>query len=249
VLLGPVLLLVVVSPTTRAMAAPAESAPVAARAVQTPVATAASPIGSRAMNAIRFALAQIGKRYRWGGNGPTFYDCSGLTSMAYRSAGVAIPRVSRLQYAYGEHVPVRWLVPGDLVFCARDTNRAATIHHVGLYIGAGRMVEAANPRVRIRVAWLRRPGLMAQGVRPDADSTRKLPVRDGQSSATVATVQTRLRAGGQCLAVDGAFGPITLAGVRRFQRTQGIEAVGYVGPRTWAALASYGRQQRHRHNC
>jgi cell wall-associated NlpC family hydrolase len=249
VLLGPLLLLVVVSPTARAMAAPAESAPLAKRAVQTPVATASSPIGSRAVNAIRFALAQVGKRYRWGGNGPTFYDCSGLTSMAYRSAGVAIPRVSRLQYAHGEHVPLRWLVPGDLVFYAKDTKRAATVHHVALYIGSGRMVEAANPRVRIRVASIWRRGLMPQGVRPDADSTRALPVRDGERGATVATVQSRLRAAGRCLAVDGAFGPITLAGVRGFQRAHGIATVGYVGPRTWAALATSGRQQRHRQNC
>jgi hypothetical protein len=231
------------------MAASAEPAPMAARAVQGPVATASSPIGSRVGNAIRFALAQVGKRYRWGGNGPTFYDCSGLTSMAYRSAGVAIPRVSRLQYAHGEHVPVRWLVPGDLVFYARDTKRAATVHHVALYIGSGRMVEAASPRVGIRVASIWRHGLMPHGVRPDADSTRALPVREGERGATVATIQVRLRATGRCLAVDGAFGPITRAGVRGFQRAHGIAAVGYVGPKTWAALATSGRQQRHRQNC
>jgi cell wall-associated NlpC family hydrolase len=249
VLLGPLLLLVVVSPTARAMATPAESAPLVARAVQAPVATASSPIGSPAVTAIRYALAQVGKRYRWGGNGPIFYDCSGLTRMAYRSAGVAIPRVSRLQYTYGAHVPVRWLAAGDLVFYASDTRRPATIHHVALYIGRGRMVEAANPRAPIRVASIWRPGLMAVGVRPVATSSRMLPVRRGQRGPTVASVQARLRASGQCLAVDGAFGPITLASVRRFQRAHGITAVGVVGPRTWAALANSGRQQRHARSC
>jgi cell wall-associated NlpC family hydrolase len=201
------------------------------------------------VTAIRYALAQVGKRYRWGGNGPTFYDCSGLTSMAYRSAGVSIPRVSRQQYARGAHVPVRRLVAGDLVFYARDTRRPATIHHVALYIGRGRMVEAANPRAPIRVASIWRPGLMALGVRPVPDRPRMLPVRHGQRGVAVAVVQVRLRASGQCLAVDGIFGPITLAGVRRFQRAHGITAVGFVGPRTWAALANFGRQQGNARSC
>jgi hypothetical protein len=246
-LLGLLPLLAVASPTAGAMAAPAESASLVASAVQAPVATASSPIGSPAVTAIRYALAQLGKRYRWGGNGPNFYDCSGLTSMAYRSAGVAIPRVSRLQYAYGRHVPVRWLAAGDLVFYAGNTSRAATIHHVGLYVGNGRMVEAANPRAPIRVTSIWRPGLMPFGARPVAVTPRMLPVRHGQWGAAVATVQARLRASGECLAVDGAFGPITLASVRRFQRAHGITAAGIVGPRTWAALA--GRQQRHARSC
>jgi peptidoglycan hydrolase-like protein with peptidoglycan-binding domain len=130
--------------------------------------------------------------------------------------------------------------PGDLVFDARDTRRPATIHHVALYIGRGRMVEAASPRAPIRVASIWRPGLVALGVRPVPDRPRMLPVRHGQRGVAVAVVQARLRASGQCLTVDGIFGPITLAGVRRFQRAHGITAVGFVGPRTWGR----GRQLR-----
>jgi cell wall-associated NlpC family hydrolase len=248
-LLGLLVLLAVASPAARAMATPAESVPLVARAVPPPVATAYSPSRSVALTAMHYALAQVGKRYRWGGNGPNAYDCSGLTSMAYHSAGVAIPRVSRFQYANGRHVPVRWLAAGDLVFYASDTARPATVHHVGLYLGNGRMVEAANPRAPIRVASIWRPGLMAFGVRPAPETPRMLPVRLGQRGVAVAAIQARLHASGQCLAVDGAFGPITLASVRRFQRAHGIAPAGIVGPRTWAALAGSGRQQRRVQSC
>jgi hypothetical protein len=198
---------------------------------------------STAATAVRFALDQLGKRYRWGGNGPTAYDCSGLTMMAYRSAGVRIPRVSRWQYEVGRRVPVRRLAPGDLVFYARNPARPSTIDHVGMYLGGGRMVEAANPSAPVRIASIWRPGLMRYGARPAPSSPPMLRVRQGQLSAGVAAVQSRLRATGICLAVDGAFGPITLASVRRFQRAHGLAPVGEVGGATWAALVSNGRQR------
>src|SRR6266542_1010871 len=127
---------------------------------------------SAAAAAVRFALDQLGKRYRWGGAGPMAYDCSGLTMMAYRSAGVRIPRVSRWQYEVGQRIPVRQLVAGDLVFYARNPANPSTIDHVGMYLGGGRMVEAANRSVPIRIASIWRPGLMRHGVRPAPSSPR-----------------------------------------------------------------------------
>jgi cell wall-associated NlpC family hydrolase len=95
------------------------------------------------MTAINFACGQRGLPYVWGGNGPTNgergFDCSGLTKAAYEAAGVTLARTARTQYAAGPAVPTDWpLLPGDLVFYGTPGN----VHHVGLYIGVGKMVHA-----------------------------------------------------------------------------------------------------------
>jgi peptidoglycan DL-endopeptidase CwlO len=108
--------------------------------------------GPVARAAVRWALAQLGDPYRWGASGPTMFDCSGLTSSAYRAAGVAIPRVSRAQWGAGPHVAVANLLPGDLVFYADNPGDPTTIHHVGMYIGNGLMVHAPHTGDVVRVA-------------------------------------------------------------------------------------------------
>ena len=108
--------------------------------------------GPVARAAVRWALAQLGDPYRWGATGPDMFDCSGLTSSAYRAAGVSIPRVSRAQWGAGLHVQVSNLLPGDLVFYADNPRDPATIHHVGMYIGNGLMVHAPHTGDVVRVA-------------------------------------------------------------------------------------------------
>ena len=115
------------------------------------VAPARSPSGA-ARQAVAFAMAQIGKPYLWGAAGPSAYDCSGLMLAAYRSAGVYLPRVSRAQWYAGPHVGLGELAPGDLVFFAHDVRAPSTIHHVGMYIGGGAMVEAPYTGARVRTA-------------------------------------------------------------------------------------------------
>ena len=78
-------------------------------------------------------------------SGASSFDCSGLTMAAYRSAGVWLPRVSRAQWGAGPHVGLGSLGPGDLVFFAHNTGNPGTIHHVGMYIGGGAMIEAPIP--------------------------------------------------------------------------------------------------------
>ncbi|GAA2843161.1 NlpC/P60 family protein [Crossiella cryophila] len=91
---------------------------------------------TKAANAIRAALSQLGTPYVWGGQQPgRGFDCSGLTSWAYRQAGVHLPRVSTAQ-AVGPRIQAGQLQPGDLVVWAG---------HVAMYIGNGYMVEAGSP--------------------------------------------------------------------------------------------------------
>ena len=100
-----------------------------------------------ARTAIEFATAETGKPYVWGATGPSSYDCSGLMLRAYQRAGIVLPRVSRDQYHAGAHVPVEQAQPGDLLFWAYDVNDPETIHHVGLYIGNGQMMNASQTGV------------------------------------------------------------------------------------------------------
>jgi cell wall-associated NlpC family hydrolase len=96
----------------------------------------ASPQGKEA---VAYATAQIGKPYQWGAEGPASYDCSGLTSQAWASAGQGIPRTSQEQWRQLPHVPVADMRPGDLIVYNTDAS------HVALYIGDGTIVHAPRP--------------------------------------------------------------------------------------------------------
>jgi peptidoglycan DL-endopeptidase CwlO len=67
---------------------------------------------------IAYAEAQLGKPYVYGATGPDAFDCSGLAMMAYRAAGVYIPRTSQQQWQFGTRIPPSAAQPGDLVFFA-----------------------------------------------------------------------------------------------------------------------------------
>ncbi|TCP48648.1 NlpC/P60 family protein [Tamaricihabitans halophyticus] len=118
--------------------------------------------------AIEFALREQGKPYVWGATGPDSYDCSGLLLRAYEAAGVTIPRVSRDQFNGGAMLPVKEAQPGDLVFWASDTSNPATIHHVAMYLGNGKIVEAQQSGVPVHTRDFNwdEDGLMAEAVRP-----------------------------------------------------------------------------------
>jgi cell wall-associated NlpC family hydrolase len=121
-----------------------------------------------ARKAVAVAMAQLGSPYVWGAEGPSTFDCSGLTSFAYAAAGVTIPRVSRAQFAaYAGMRPVDrlHLVPGDLVFFADNPSSPSTIHHVGMYIGRGLMVEAPYTGAVVRTSSIMRSSY-AGAVRP-----------------------------------------------------------------------------------
>ena len=121
--------------------------------------------------AVRAALDQVGKPYRWGATGPGSFDCSGLVRWAYARAGVALPRTSREQWWAGAPVGPGELRPGDLVFWATDPSNPATIHHVGVYVGQGLMVHAPHTGALVRVDPMRSPGY-AGATRPTGGGPR-----------------------------------------------------------------------------
>ena len=101
---------------------------------------------------IAFARQQIGKPYLWGGTGPDAFDCSGLVMMAYRAAGIDIPRTSEEQWLWGPRVPAGHEQPGDLVFFAGSDGTTTAPGHVGLVIGHGQMIEAYATGFPIRIS-------------------------------------------------------------------------------------------------
>jgi cell wall-associated NlpC family hydrolase len=98
-----------------------------------------------AARAIAVALAQVGKPYSYGGNGPYAFDCSGLTRFAYAAAGVNLPRTAAEQLAAVPQVPLAQAQPGDLLFFGPG------IGHVGIYLGDGLMVDAPHTGASVTV--------------------------------------------------------------------------------------------------
>jgi cell wall-associated NlpC family hydrolase len=102
--------------------------------------------------AIAFAEQQLGKPYLWGGTGPDAFDCSGLVMMAYRAAGIDIPRTSQEQWTWGPRIQASQAEPGDLVFFPGSDGTIAAPGHVGIVIGGGKMIEAYATGTPLRIA-------------------------------------------------------------------------------------------------
>jgi cell wall-associated NlpC family hydrolase len=100
---------------------------------------------------ITFARAQIGKPYMFGATGPDAFDCSGLTMMAYRAAGIILPRTSQQQWAYGKQISPSQVRPGDLVFFAGADGTMTAPGHVGIVIGNGYMIDAPTTGMNIQI--------------------------------------------------------------------------------------------------
>lgn len=100
-----------------------------------------SPRATAALNAARQAL---GRPYVWGANGPTAFDCSGLTQWAYAQAGVSLPRTSQEQRHAGRVVPLSQARPGDLVAYRADAS------HIAMYAGNGQVIHAPHPGAPVR---------------------------------------------------------------------------------------------------
>ncbi len=99
--------------------------------------------GGKANRAIAFARAQLGEPYKWGGAGPSSWDCSGLVMKAWGAAGVSFPHSASAQFTRSKRVSVGSVQPGDLVFWSNGS--AKSIYHVAMYLGGGKMIHAPRP--------------------------------------------------------------------------------------------------------
>lgn len=119
---------------------------VVARCVDRVTSTSRSGSNSTAQKIVALAKQQLGKKYVWGGNGPSSFDCSGLTKYVYGKVGITLERVSASQATQGIAVSKSNLQVGDLVFFSgiNSSSKSAKISHVGIYIGDGKFIHAAN---------------------------------------------------------------------------------------------------------
>ena len=101
------------------------------------------PSQDKVQRVVDLAHAQLGKPYVWGAEGPSSFDCSGLTYYIYKQVGITLPRVSRDQYSAGRAVSKSDLQAGDIVF--QSTDGSGKISHVGIYVGNGYMIHAPKP--------------------------------------------------------------------------------------------------------
>ncbi|TMR07680.1 NlpC/P60 family protein [Nonomuraea turkmeniaca] len=120
------------------------------------------PASGNAAAVLRFAYAQVGKPYIYGGTGPRGFDCSGLTQAAWRAGGVTLPRTTWQQWAWGDSrkVSLDDLQPGDLIF-------SEGLGHVSIYAGNGEIVHAPQTGDVVKVVKLSDYGRALVGaVRP-----------------------------------------------------------------------------------
>lgn len=104
------------------------------------------------------AIVEAGKRflglhYLWGGMSSYGYDCSGFAYNMHRSVGIQIPRDASDQARSGQWVEKSDLLPGDLLFFAREEGKGR-VHHVGIYIGNGEMIHSPDSRNAIEIVKL-----------------------------------------------------------------------------------------------
>jgi peptidoglycan DL-endopeptidase CwlO len=97
------------------------------------------------------AVSRIGMPYVWGAAGPRAFDCSGLVQWSFRQAGVVMPRVAADQARTGPAVPVKDLLPGDLLFYHTDPTAPGYISHVAIYLGNGRMLQAPETGMDVEI--------------------------------------------------------------------------------------------------
>ncbi len=148
-----------IPPTTKPGAPPTTSPP-----VTSPPALPPSPPGppppvlSAAARAVALAKTQLGVPYLWAGDDPsTGFDCSGLLEWAWRGAGKVLPHSSQLMYQVTRRVAIADLKPGDFLFYG------SPIHHVGMYVGGGQMIEAPHTGAFVRIASIYRSDLIGAG--------------------------------------------------------------------------------------
>ena len=206
----------------------------------------------------------------WKWIGRRVADCSGLFAWAFKELGGSIAHGSNsIWKSYcsekgmlenGKRTDGKPLLPGTAVF----TESAGDQHdHIGLYIGNGKvkLIEAQGTKSGVTTTeitnskwkcWGELKGVNYQSEGQEdteqPDQEKKPTIRKGDTGAWVEKAQEELiRAGYSCGAkgADGIFGNDTLQAVKQFQKDNGLNADGIIGPKTWAALDNRGSIQEH----
>ncbi|WP_344463803.1 bifunctional lytic transglycosylase/C40 family peptidase [Kitasatospora kazusensis] len=149
--------------------------------------TSSVALSAQSAGAIYFAQNVLGTPYLWGGEGLASqgyrFDCSGLTEQAFASVGITLPRVANDQWYAGPHPSRDQLRPGDLVFFANDLTDPRSIHHVGIYVGGGYMIDAPHTGAVIRYDTIDQKDYIG-ATRVTSDGAEALPVRGKDGSIT-----------------------------------------------------------------
>jgi cell wall-associated NlpC family hydrolase len=143
------------TPAAHTVAATTTAHPAPRRVIRTPAQTRAAAAArfaaaaqARSLRIVTIARAQNHKPYRRGARGPKAFDCSGLTSYAYRKAGVTLHRTAHAQYRQARRIGASRARPGDLVFWVRGGHA----YHVGVYAGGGKVWHAPKPGTGVKLA-------------------------------------------------------------------------------------------------
>lgn len=107
----------------------------------TAAAAVSAPAGGSVATVLAFLQAQVGDAYVMGATGPNAWDCSSLVQAAFKQVGVDLPRVSQDQSMVGTDIPLSQIQPGDILYWGGK----GSAYHVGVYIGNGQYLDAANP--------------------------------------------------------------------------------------------------------
>ena len=118
--------------------------------------TAAAPANdnsAKRQSIVNAAVAQLGKPYVYGGNGPNGFDCSGLTQYVYKLCGYSIERGPSAQFnSLSVSVAKSELLPGDIVFFKDSRYGRGSATHAGIYVGNGQMIHAPNRGQNVKYA-------------------------------------------------------------------------------------------------
>jgi len=101
-----------------------------------------------ASKAVDYAREMLGKPYKYAGDSPAGFDCSGLVKYSYGRAGLSMPRDTQAQHRMSVLVSAGGLREGDLLFFDQEGKKKS---HVGIYLGNGRFIHAPSSGGKVRI--------------------------------------------------------------------------------------------------